>query len=169
VVNEFTWLRLWTGKRLVGKLIKFPAFLFFLILQRLLKKSSAPRCLLQPQSGYSLWFPRETTLLPGFGALLVYQRLRFTPLVRVGFGGGIGGRIAASRAVVVPRVPQGPVVRRLGPAAPTDTSVPFVSTPPTYRHKVTTHKQPHSHAIPHAYIITRGMHTSNPTFLTSCI
>jgi hypothetical protein len=44
----------------------------------------------------------------------VYHRLRFTPLVRVGIGGGVGGRIAATRAVVVPRVPQGPVVRRLG-------------------------------------------------------
>lgn len=28
VLNEFTWLRLGTGKRLVGKLIKFPAFFF---------------------------------------------------------------------------------------------------------------------------------------------
>jgi hypothetical protein len=85
-------------------------------------------------------FPRETTLLPGFGALLVYHRLRFTPLVRVGIGGGVGGRIAATRAVVVPRVPQGPVVRRLGSAAPTDTSVPLVSAPRTYKYKVTTHK-----------------------------
>jgi len=79
-----------------------------------------------PQSGYGLRFPRVTMLLPGFGALLVYHRLRFTPLVRVGIGGGVGGRIAATRAVVVPRVPQGPVVRRLGSAVPTDTSVPFV-------------------------------------------
>lgn len=94
--------------------------------------SSAPRGLLQLQSGYGLRFPTETTLLPGFGALLVHHRLRFTPLVRVGIGGGVGGRIAATRAVVVPRVPQGPVVRRLGSAAPTDTSVPFVSAPRTY-------------------------------------
>lgn len=128
-MNEPTWLWLGTGAMLLITVINLPVFLLFflLILQRLLKRSSVPRGLLQFLSIYGLRFPTETAFLPGFGTLLVYHRLRFTPLVRVRIRGGVGGRIATTRAVVVPRVPQGPVMRRLGSAVPTDTSVSFVS------------------------------------------
>jgi hypothetical protein len=97
-----------------------------IILPLLLKKGYAPCGLLQFQPRSAARFPNERAFLPGFRPLLVYHRLRFTPLVRVGIRGGVGGGIAAAgRAVVVPRVPQGPVMCRLGSATPTDTSISF--------------------------------------------
>ena len=163
-MNESIWLWLGTGARLVNTgihLLIYYYYFFYFILQWLLKKSSTPRVLLQFQLGYALRFPTETAFLPGFGTLLVYHRLRFTPLVRVGIRGGVGGGITATRAVVVPSVPQGPVMRRLGSAARTDTSVSFI------RFSMIPNTQLQSDNTQRATLSTRIQYSSRDTYIKS--